>query len=94
MTTDHQALAVKPGVLKDPYDALSDSWGIHEKRAADFFGRQPAHFAERERYLRIQRQGRMATDENQPQPIVLDVIFTRIRSVKGTCGNPLRKFRQ
>ena len=75
-------------------DALSDSWRIHEKRAADFFGRQPAHFAQRQRHLRIQRQRRMATGENQPQPIVLDVIFTRLRGIKGTCGNPLRKLRQ
>ena len=68
--------------------------GIHQKRAADFFGRQRAHFAERERNLRIQRQRGMATGENQPQPIVLDVIFARLRSISGACGDPLRKLRQ
>ena len=55
-----------------PDDALSDGWRVHEKRPPNFLRRQRAHFAERQRDLRVQRQRGMAAREDQPQPIVFE----------------------
>ena len=45
-----------------------------EKSARNLLGGEAAHLAQRERYLRLRRQGRMTTGENQPQPVVFDIL--------------------
>jgi hypothetical protein len=48
-----------------------------QERAGDFFGREPADFAQGERHLRIRGQRWMAAGENEAQPIVLDTLAVR-----------------
>src|SRR5207253_11468249 len=43
-----------------------------EERARDFFCREAAHLAQREGYLRVLRERRVAASEDQAQAIVLD----------------------
>jgi len=40
----------------------------------DLLGRQPAYFAQRERYLCICRKRRVAAGEDETQPVVLDAV--------------------
>ena len=49
----------------------------------DLFGREAADLAQRQRHLRIRRQRRMAAGENQPQPVVLDVLAVELCGIIG-----------
>ena len=49
--------------------------GFTRNARRDCFRCQAAHLAERQRHLRVQRQRRMTTREDQPQPIVLDLVL-------------------
>jgi hypothetical protein len=56
-------------------DALGDGRGGGKKRARDFFCGQAADFTERERDPRVWRKGRMAAGEDEPEAVVLEVLF-------------------
>ena len=58
-----------------PDDALGDGAGSGQIRVRDFLGRQAAHFAERERDLRIGGQRRVAAGENEPQAVVFERVI-------------------
>ena len=64
-----------------PDDALRERGRGGEKRPRDFLRGQAAHFAQRKSHLRIGRQRRMATGEDQAQPVVFDAL--RIRQGRG-----------
>ena len=55
-------------------DSLGERRWSGERSAGDFFCREAAYFAERERDLGLRRQGRVAAGEDQPQSIVLDAL--------------------
>ena len=52
------------------HDALGERGRGREKGARDLLGREPADFAQRERDLRVRREGRMAAGEDEAQAIV------------------------
>ena len=60
-------------------DALRQRGRRREKRLRDLLRRQTADLAQRERHLRIGRQGRVAAREDEAQPIVFDALFVRPR---------------
>ena len=62
------------------HDALGERGRAGEKGARDLLGREPAHFAQRERDLRVRRQRRVAAREDEPQPVVLDALVVRRRA--------------
>ena len=57
--------------------------GCAEKRLRDLFGGEAADFAQRERDLRVRRQGGMAAGKDEAQPVVLDAFTVPGRSVVG-----------
>ena len=77
-----------------PDDALRDGWRVHQKRPPDLLRLQPAHFAQRQRDLRIQRQRRMTAGEDQPQPIVLDTLFACLGRLRSDRAELLGKLQQ
>ena len=50
-------------------------WEPFTERARDFFGRQSADLAQRQRDARVGRQGRMTTREDEPKAIILEFVI-------------------
>ncbi len=69
-------------------DPLRQGRGRGEVSASDLLCRQATHFAQREGDLRIRRQSRMTTCEDQPQPIIFH-LFILPRSVVFGCVEPV-----
>src|SRR4029077_2846445 len=57
------------------HDALGNGGRGGEESARNLLGCQAAHLAQRQCYLRLRRQGRMTTGENQAQPVVFDILL-------------------
>ena len=60
----------------------------------DVLGGQPAHLAQRQRHLRVGRQGRMAADEDQPELVVLDGLVVQHLGFGGFGFKPHRQLLQ
>ena len=60
-------------------DPLGQGRWAGQERARNLLGREPADLAQRQRQLRVRRQRRVAAGENQPQPIVFDVVLELTR---------------
>ena len=54
------------------HDALRQRGRGEQECLRDFLGREAAHFAQRERHLRLRRERGMAAGEDEAQPIVFD----------------------
>jgi hypothetical protein len=65
------------------HDTLRKRWRSAQKSLGDLLGRQSAHFAQRQRHLRVGRERRMATREDQPQAIVFDALVGAERRIVG-----------
>lgn len=76
------------------HDALSQGGGGAEVGARDLFRREPAQLAQRERHLRVRRQGRMTAGEDQSQPVVLDLLVVPRGGVAAIGGKPLGELRR
>jgi hypothetical protein len=59
------------------HDPLRQRRGRCQERLRDFFRRQAADFAERQRDLGVRSERRVAAGEDQPQPVVLDGFLVR-----------------
>ena len=60
--------------LLRPHDALGDRRLGHEIRARDLGGREAADEPQRERDPRLDREHRVARDEDEPEHVVVDVV--------------------
>ena len=60
------------------HDALGNRRRCREKRAGDFLGAQVADFTQGQRHLRIRRQRRVTTGEDQPQAVVFHIFTTPV----------------
>ena len=60
------------------HDALREGGRGRQEGVRDLLGLQPAHLAQRERHLRVGRERRVAAGEDEPQAVVLDVLFLGI----------------
>ena len=71
------------------HDALGERGSAGEEGAGDLLGGEPAHFAERQRDLRVGRERRMAAGEDEPEPVVLDRLIVRSHHLLGLSREPL-----
>src|SRR5690606_31748972 len=65
------------------HDALRERGWRGEKGARDLLRGEPADLAQREGDLRIGGERRMAAGEDQPQPIVLELLAVGVRAGLG-----------
>ena len=61
------------------YEPLRHRGRRHQERARDLVRLEPAERPERERDLRLDRQRRVAAGEDQPEPIVRDLVRIELR---------------